>query len=668
MRKVVVFILLFFLILLSLPLSHSIAQNTQVELLLNPNITMELYPGFEEYYKTYNWFCVTLMVTNSGPYFKGELVVKNFNYNNEYTTSMRKYIELPTNTLKKFQIYLSPDFTHSWRADFSVELVDMSGKLFFSTKKSVKLIDKSQTLVLVLSKDKGGLNYLTGPQTNLWPNSNLLILYPDITCLPDRWIGYDGVDIIIINNFSLLDSLDSVQQKALEEWLNMGGKLLISSSGNPIEFSNTFLDKVLPLEFKSNIILPKLNSFKKYSGHSINIDLPGISVVQSSIKPEVYAKILLQEDNIPLITTSYAGNGKITYLAFDISKEPFKNWDNKMKFWAKILRDLYFDSILPVKLTAEEGNHILYDIPSLKPPSFSFLGIYLFIYIICIGPMNYFILKRFDKREFTIITIPVMIFFFSMGTYLIGYTSKGGSIIQREISIVKLNEASSFANIDTFISLFSPNKSNYKIDFQKSNIWPENITPTSYDYPLYTILKEGEKNSIENINLNMWSIGTFRAFSGRSLADGFYVNNLEINIDNKTGDIIDLKGTIINKTGKNLEDLCLIYNSSQIAYIGKIKKEINNFQVNFNSRVLNGIELTNYWSDKCNLKEDKIQDKLKKNLSGKVMESLFAKQSHGLILLGWNEEPLEDININRVAKKEVLNLFLINILIKDHVK
>lgn len=638
----------------------SLSQLQQDPNRFEKDIMLDIYPGFEGYYKFQKWFPLTVVARNNGAYFKGDLVVKTITYGTQTPLIVKKYVELPGNTPKKIQVYLSPGFSSNWQDKLLVELVDTGGKLCASRTEPVKQLTQEQTLLLVLSGDKSGLNYLNGPQTNLWHQSNLMVLYPDSSNLPREWIGYEGVGIIIINNFSINDSLDELQRKALSEWVLAGGKLLVSSCGNPLEFSNTFLEETLPVVFQSNMLLPSIDSLTGYAGAALNIEPPGISIIKSSVKRGCKKNVIIEEQNIPVITTSYAGNGKITFLAFDISKEPFKNWNWKMKFWGKVLSDLYFYSLPSFHPSSDEINNILYNIPSMKPPSFNFIGFYLFFYILLAGPLNYFILKKFDRREFAVITIPIMVVLFSVGTYIIGYASKGGSVILREISIVHMNSSAPVYSVDTFTGLFSPNKSNYRMSFPGNNLWVYNILK---DDRMEMVTREDEKNSIENISLNMWSMVGFKGSFINKFPGGLYLEGMDIKIDTQGDDMKSLGGIIVNNTGKTVHNACFIYNSHQIGYIGELARGKNNVQVNFIT-LYSADELFKDWLNSSTFKEDKNGEEIEKKVTEEFMAYLFSGQSRGLILCGWNDDPLVDINLHRHARYEYANLFIFHMLLK----
>ena len=67
------------------------------------------------------------------------------------------------------------------------------------------------------------------------------------------------------------------------------------------------------------------------------------------------------------------------------------------------------------------------NLPSLAlPPLGGLLGI-LIGYIALIGPLNYIILRRLDRREWAWITMPILIVGFAVGAYGFGSALRGSS-------------------------------------------------------------------------------------------------------------------------------------------------------------------------------------------------------------------------------------------------
>jgi len=502
------------------------AAGQEFQITENPEIILQVKPGFEGYYKYQQWVLINIMVENLGNHFRGDLVVSINDYSHK-NVQVKKSVELPSGTPKQFQIYMPCTSNYYYGRELIVELVDKSGKTIASTLEELKQIDYSKSLMLVLSEKKNELNYLSGAQTNLWAGTSLEVIYPEARYLPRNWIGYRGVDIIVINNFSLSDKLDALQIKALEDWLKAGGNVLVSSNGEPGEFFDTFLSEALPLELHENILLTQMSSLATYTGNLISVEPPGVSLVKGNLK-DLSSNVLLEQDGIPLIVTSHFGTGCISFISFDISREPFKNWDYKLVFWEKVFGEIQFNELIPVGITDDEGQRILFDIPSLKPPSFKFIGMFLFIYILLVGPVNYWVLRKWDKREFAVFTIPLLVFFFSIGTYIMGYSSKGGSVRLSQVSIIKLNGENSWG--ESFVSLFSPGKTDYKMEFRDKSTCAD-IMSGYNDLANNITVREEEFYSFENINLNMWSMIAVKAYSTRDLAGGVKISDLNFQLN-----------------------------------------------------------------------------------------------------------------------------------------
>ena len=58
-------------------------------------------------------------------------------------------------------------------------------------------------------------------------------------------------------------------------------------------------------------------------------------------------------------------------------------------------------------------------------------------YILLIGPINYLVLRRLDRREWAWLTMPVLIVVFAVGAYGIGSLLRGSAVIVNEVAIVR---------------------------------------------------------------------------------------------------------------------------------------------------------------------------------------------------------------------------------------
>ena len=64
-------------------------------------------------------------------------------------------------------------------------------------------------------------------------------------------------------------------------------------------------------------------------------------------------------------------------------------------------------------------------LPSLALPPIGGLIMLLFGYILLIGPINYLVLRRLDRRDWAWLTMPVLIVVFAVGAYAFGSALRG---------------------------------------------------------------------------------------------------------------------------------------------------------------------------------------------------------------------------------------------------
>src|SRR5262249_15657737 len=146
----------------------------------------------------------------------------------------------------------------------------------------------------------------------------------------------------------------------------------------------------------------------------------------------------------PILIQASLGLGRVVLVGFDLDLAPFTEWPGQKAFWIKLMTELVPQLLaapVPQNVQFNPRSGLVSDRPpeltndlqrSLEPfdalPVFSFAWVALFIliYILIVGPLDYFLLKRFFKRlELTWITFPLIAIVVSVLAYLIAYNSKG---------------------------------------------------------------------------------------------------------------------------------------------------------------------------------------------------------------------------------------------------
>ncbi len=102
-------------------------------------------------------------------------------------------------------------------------------------------------------------------------------------------------------------------------------------------------------------------------------------------------------------------------------------------------------------------------LPSLALPPIGGLLALLGAYILLIGPINYFVLKRLDRREWAWLTMPVLIVAFAVGAYAFGSLLRGSEVIINEVAIVRGAPGATEGTAQAYLGVFSPSRGTYQI-------------------------------------------------------------------------------------------------------------------------------------------------------------------------------------------------------------
>ena len=129
------------------------------------------------------------------------------------------------------------------------------------------------------------------------------------------------------------------------------------------------------------------------------------------------------------------GGGAVTLIGFDPTTRWLSGTNAAEGLWRRLI---------PTRSAGTAGSgddsqivQAASQLPSLAlPPVGGMIGL-LGLYILLIGPINYLVLKRLDKREWAWVTMPILILAFAAGAYGFGSLLRGSNVIVNEAAIVR---------------------------------------------------------------------------------------------------------------------------------------------------------------------------------------------------------------------------------------
>jgi hypothetical protein len=102
--------------------------------------------------------------------------------------------------------------------------------------------------------------------------------------------------------------------------------------------------------------------------------------------------------------------------------------------------------------------------PGVKLIPFGWVAFFIFLYILLIGPGDYFFLKKVLKRmELTWITFPTIVVTVSLLAYYAAYLLKGNELLVNKVDVVDIDQQTGLVRGGTWMSLFSPQNRDYTI-------------------------------------------------------------------------------------------------------------------------------------------------------------------------------------------------------------
>ena len=445
-----------------------------------------------------SWVAISVRLKNDGPSVAGELRLAG---GSQGQTRFSKAVELPTQSDQVHVLYAQPP---AFGSELSVSLVDGETTIA-STKASFTTHDGGQLVVAVIAERPEGI---VG-NLDLLPNPNqvapaVVTLTPDD--LPERVEAWGAIDRIVWQDVDS-ERLSSAQRDALRGWLTGGGRLVIAGGTAGPKTLSAFPDTMLPYRPAVTTDAPAA-SLAGLLGEipATATTLPALS--GSLIEGRSLASV---GDQVVAAERAY-GAGSVALIGFDPSVDWIAKTDTSGDLWRRLLPARtsgglsFSDDSMLVNAVAQ--------LPTLALPPINGLLALLVAYIVLIGPVNYLVLKRLDRREWAWITMPVLIVVFAAGAYAYGAALRGSDVIVNEIAIVRGAPGATEGSAQAYLGVFSPSRSVYQVSVPGGALLSASINGDMFGgIGSATVLDvvQGDPARVRDLAVGFGSLRTIRA-------------------------------------------------------------------------------------------------------------------------------------------------------------
>lgn len=431
------------------------------------------------------WFPITCELQNDGPSFNAIIEVSP-----EGSTQgevSRLALELPSNTQKRVVI---PVFATTSLRNWNVRLLNEKGKVLAEPNYIGARRTPGYPALGVISRTASGLPVLPTIRTRNAERQPLAVrLQPEL--FPDNPIVLEGLSALYLSS-ERATQLTVPQVNALLAWVQRGGHLIVGVDQISDITATEWLRKMMPCELAANGLLkthPELEQWiHDYAVQSPEsrtttptpapqpaprnrrgprpaaqvpvTPVPDITVedlkavepdpdFESTALPVVTGtlldgKVTLGSASTPLAIQAPRGRGQITVLTFSLEREPFHTWKNRDWFWTKlsgvpneVYRSTSYNYVAN-RFSSDGAFGAMIDSKQIRKLSIGWLMLLLGTYLVVIGPLDQYCLKKLNRQMLTWITFPIYVLGFSGLIYLIGFHLRAGDLEYNELHVVDI--------------------------------------------------------------------------------------------------------------------------------------------------------------------------------------------------------------------------------------
>jgi len=479
-------------------------------------LQFDVFLGYDGVVPNGTWIPVVCEIKNDGPSFNG--VVEVDSDAGSSGQKRRMAVELPTGTLKRITIPVISTTRNYQRWD--VRLLDERGKvraeqLSIQIRKEVNAGTPILGALPRTASFTPSLLPIKLPQPGMQPAAARLLP----TIFPDNPLVLEGMSALYLNSAKAaeLRLREPNQVDALYRWLNAGGHLIIGVEQISDVTATPWLDQLFPVELKDIKTIrrhPELQEWLRTGAWTTNatrsqripqMNFPGqrrknpqfpqtaqnqaissggnpfgnlesdsnfeLAEIQVGVGTLRDGQVIQDAEDTPLMISANRGRGRITVLMFSPEREPFRSWKNLPTFWSKLAdvpADLYATNDYGYR--GEVGSDGIFgamiDTRQVHKLPVEWLLLLLIVYLVVIGPLDQFWLKKIGKPMLTWITFPCYVVMFSLLIYFIGYKLRAGESEWNEFHLVDVfvNGENAQLRGRTYASIYAPSNQRYEVD------------------------------------------------------------------------------------------------------------------------------------------------------------------------------------------------------------
>lgn len=413
--------------------------------------------------------------------------------------------------------------------------------------------------------------------------------------LPDQPVGYDALDLLVLNRADL-NSIEPSRQQAIADWVRAGGTLLMWPSDEPTPAESP-IGRILPCRVGG----PKNYAFseKQRRERGFIARIQGMMGFELKPTPDAQPIELLPADPDGVKMTAYTlshGFGRVIVSPVNLNEFHFQNTGDSNQFYRTFLdhfseteqegaaRGYYGQdpaTQLQTTATSELQDHLA-NVPGAGRFGFSYVVWVVLGMMAVVGPLDWFVLRKLGRQPWTWVTTAGWISLITVGALYIGKVFKSGDLHYRTVTLIDQAGDEVVART-SLVGVYSPQTTDYHFDAASTQTdasgkpvaslqppagWWEPVSANYWggggmttDVPFR---QTTEGNLPQGMTINVWNM---RALRGENLIGGDPILRADLTLATVDRSV-RLKGTITNLSKQPLTDVRILIDDGFVVPVG----------------------------------------------------------------------------------------------------
>ncbi len=424
-----------------------------------PRLTISAHLGFHDTIKLGDWMPLAIDVTNNGSALDGTVEVQTSSSLGGKggppggTAVYQTPISLATGATKRLRTQVTED----QQSSITVRVIE-NGRVVGSA--NVIPANTTAVLIGVLSDQPSSLDGLASINPGGFSTGVVHLTGADV---PESGLLLRPFDLLAIDDFAT-DTLTAGQRAAIDDYVMNGGALLLGTGGSWHKTLGGLPSPILPMQVTASSILAKSSALG---------GLTGVEVASGSLTGSTP---WLSDGNQPLLVEKAVGGGWVEMATFDWNQDSIAGWSGT----SGLLRQAFIRASFGLSASqvaamgggssagslAQRGStfsQVLSNLPSLDLPAWWLIGSLVLLYVLLVGPINYFVLRAINRRALAWITVPAIALVAAGGAYGAGTLTKGRSVQANEVTIIHVAPGWDHAYQEAYTGILTPTRGDYEV-------------------------------------------------------------------------------------------------------------------------------------------------------------------------------------------------------------